>query len=321
VQWTRIIKYGSVLTAIFVFILVGSLLWSRMLKKQVAIRTAALEQEVLERKKAVEELRLRQLQLVQADKMASLGILISGVAHEINNPNALILLNLPLLSDYVTETQPIIEDYFRSHGDFNVAGLQYSQLQNRIQTKLADVQSSAKKIKRIVDDLKGFARTESPEYTEIVDINTVAQAAIRLADGAIRKATNHFTVSFANDILGMKGSAQRIEQVLVNLILNACQALRNPNEGIFLSTRFDDARSEIVCEVRDEGEGISSEDIPHVADPFFTTKRQQGGTGLGLSVSASIVKEHNGVLEFASDAGRGTIVTLRFAVNTDRVKI
>jgi polar amino acid transport system substrate-binding protein len=321
VQWTRIIKYGSIITVIFIFILAGSLLWSWMLKKQVAIRTAALEQEVFERKKAVEELRLRQLQLVQADKMASLGILVSGVAHEINNPNALILLNLPLLSDYVAETQPIVEDYYRSHGDFSVAGLQYSQLQNKIQTKLADVQNSAKKIKRIVDDLKGFARTESPEFTEVVDINAVAQAAIRLADGAIRKATNYFTVILGQDLPQIRGSAQRIEQVLVNLILNACQALRNPNEGIYLATRFDAVRAELICEVRDEGEGISPEDIPHVADPFFTTKRQQGGTGLGLSVSASIVKEHNGILEFVSDAGKGTVVTLRFPVNTDRVTV
>jgi polar amino acid transport system substrate-binding protein len=108
----------------------------------------------------------------------------------------------------------------------------------------------------------------------------------------------------------VKGNAQRIEQVVINLLLNACQALPNPECGILLATAYDRQTHAVVLRLSDQGSGIAPEHIPHLTDPFFTTKREIGGTGLGLSVSASIVKEHGGTLEFESTPGSGTIVTL-----------
>jgi polar amino acid transport system substrate-binding protein len=102
--------------------------------------------------------------------------------------------------------------------------------------------------------------------------------------------------------------------VVVNLILNACQALPKAECGIFISTRFDDRRNMVVLEVRDEGIGIAPEDLSRLTDPFYTTRRQSGGTGLGLSVSARIVKEHFGELDFSSVPGEGTVVTLSLPV-------
>ena len=306
-----IIKYGSILTVLFVLLLAGSLLWSRTLKKQVAIRTAALEQEVHERKRAAEELRLGQQQLVQADKMATLGILVSGVAHEINNPNALILLNTPLVMDYLKDTEPIMEEYYQEHGDFTAAGLPYSKIRAKLPVKLQEIQDGAKKIKRIVDDLKSFARREESEPACLVDLNIAAQAAVRLVQSTIQKSTDRFVHSYDDTLPKIRGNAQRLEQVIANLLLNACQSLRNSGEGISLVTRYDDNRAEVVVEVRDEGTGIAPENLAHLTDPFFTTKRDQGGTGLGLSVSAGIVKEHRGSLEFASEPDHGTAATLR----------
>jgi polar amino acid transport system substrate-binding protein len=309
---SRIIKYGAGVTLVFSLLLAGTLVWSRILKKQVAIRTAALEQEVQERKRAVEELRLQQQQLVQADKMASLGILVSGVAHEINNPNAQILLNAPMIIDYIRDTQPIVEAYYQGHGDFRAAGLPYSRIGAKIPAKLMEIQESAKKVKRIVEDLKGFARRDESEHIFLVDFNAAVQAAVRLVENTIRKATNHFNFSYAQDLPKIKGNAQRIEQVIINLVLNACQALRNTEEGIDLSTRYDRNRGEVVLEIHDEGEGIAPEHLQRLMDPFFTTKRERGGTGLGLSVSAGIIKEHRGSLEFISTAGQGATAILRF---------
>jgi signal transduction histidine kinase len=311
VAMATIIRYGAVVTALFLTALAGTLIWSRMLRKQVAIRTAALEQEVIERKRAAEELRLRQQQLVQADKMASLGILVAGVAHEINNPNAIILLNTPLLKDYLDDTNHIVEAYYQEHGDFTVAGLPYSRIRNRMQIKLLEIQDGARKIKRIVSDLKDFARRDESANTCLLDINSTVQAAVRLVDNTIRKSTSAFVEDYAESLPKTHGNVQRIEQVIVNLILNACQALRNNEEGISISTMYDRDRHEVVVEIRDEGEGISSDDLPHLTDPFFTTKRESGGTGLGLSVSAGIVKEHRGSLEFVTVPGHGTTVTLR----------
>ncbi len=320
IPWKRIIKYGSLVFAVFLMALTGSLLWSRVLRKQVAIRTAALENEVRERKLAVEELKLRQMQLIQADKMVSLGILVSGVAHEINNPNALILLNMPLILDYFKDVRPIIDEFYHAKGDFPVAGLEYSRLNEKIEPKLLDIQESAKKIKRIVEDLKDFARMDESDLENTVDLNRVCRAAVRLLENTINKSTGRFTADYAENLPGVRGNAQRIEQVMVNLIMNACQALRGKDEGIRLSTAYAAGRGEVTLTLSDEGVGIAPEDMPHLTDPFFTTKRQRGGTGLGLSVSASIIKEHQGRMEFVSEPGRGTTVTLRFPAAPEEKK-
>jgi polar amino acid transport system substrate-binding protein len=104
----------------------------------------------------------------------------------------------------------------------------------------------------------------------------------------------------------LKGNFQRFEQVIINLIQNACQALPHPQRGIFLSTSYDEKRQAIVVSVRDEGMGIPAEVLPHIAEPFFTTKHDFGGLGLGLSISSRIVKEHGGTLNFTSEQGKGT---------------
>ena len=108
----------------------------------------------------------------------------------------------------------------------------------------------------------------------------------------------------------VRGNSQRIEQVTVNLILNACQALDGLEQGIHLSTSFDRELNVVTLMIKDEGVGIPPENLAHVTDPFFTTKREVGGTGLGLSVSAGIVKDHHGKLEFRSTLGEGTTAIL-----------
>jgi polar amino acid transport system substrate-binding protein len=142
----------------------------------------------------------------------------------------------------------------------------------------------------------------------------VAQAAVRLVEPTIRKATSRFTVSYAKHLPPIRGNAQRIEQVLVNLILNACQALPDTERAIELATYCDPERSSVTFRLRDEGCGISPDHLARLTDPFFTTKRDSGGTGLGLSVSAGIVKEHGGQLVFDSIPGSETVVTLTLPV-------
>jgi len=310
--WENIIKYGSIILILFLIALSGSLLWSWTLRKQVALRTAALQQEVRERKRTMNELKLKQRQLIQADKMASLGILVSGVAHEINNPNGLILLNMPLILDYFNDTRHIIEDYYVNNGDFHVAGLKYSRLKTKIEPKLVDIQDSAKRIKRIVEDLKDFARMDESDIEQVIDINQIAAAAVRLLENRIQKSTNFFSTDYTAEITYIKGNPQRIEQVIVNLLLNAFQALRNSDEGVCLMTKYSKEKNEIILEIHDEGEGVLPENIPYLTDPFFTTKRHTGGTGLGLSVSAGIIKDHHGSMEFTSIPGQGTTVTIFF---------
>lgn len=309
-SWLTSARNAAAVVAPLILLLGGMGLWSYMLRQRVALRTADLTREVAERRAAEEELRLNQKQLVQADKMAALGILVSGVAHEINNPNGLILLNLPILKEVYMDTEEILEEHFQEHGDFSLGGLPYSRMHTEVPLMLEEMQEGAKRIKRIVEDLKDFARRDDNAAMELIDVNSVVQAAVRLVDSSIRKSTDYFQTHYEGSLPLVRGNAQRIEQVLVNLILNACQSLSNPGREIVLTTFFDPATNSLVIRMRDEGSGIAPEHLPHLADPFFTTKRESGGTGLGLSISAEIVKEHGGTLTFESTLNQGTTVTL-----------
>ncbi len=308
--WERVVHYGLLALVLLAIGLAGTVIWSRTLQRKVAQRTAELANEAAERKRALEELRRHQDQLVQADKMAAMGFLVSGVAHEVNNPTGLILLNTPVISEAYADADAILEEHYRAHGDFMLGGIPYSRMRHKIPQMLEDIQEGAKRIKRIVEDLKDFSRRSDDLPSEAVEINAVVKMAVRLVETSIGKATQQFSVIYGDGLPAVRGHAQRIEQVIVNLILNACQALPGPQRGIALETGCTPDRRAVWVRVRDEGDGIAPEHLGHLTDPFFTTKRESGGTGLGLSVSAGIVEEHGGELHFESRPGVGTTVVL-----------
>ncbi len=310
VSWEKVLQYGAITLVPLLLLLTGTVLWSRTLQRKVAQRTEELALQVTEKERALEELRLHQDKLIQADKMTSLGILVSGVAHEINNPNGLILLNVPTLKEASADAELILEEHYRLHGDFNYGGIPFSRMRATIPRLFTEMQEGAKRIKRIVEDLKDFARRNPNAEMEPINLNSVAEVAVRLVEPSLRNATAHFSAVYAAHLPQVQGNAQRIEQVVVNLLLNACQALLNKEQHISLRTGYVASTNSVILTVMDGGVGISPEVRPFLTDPFFTTKRDTGGTGLGLSVSAGIVKEHGGALDFASARGGGTIVTL-----------
>lgn len=314
ISWRQAFKYGAIIFGPLILLMGGMVIWSRTLQREVAARTAELTSEISERRHAEEELSSRQQQLVQADKMAALGILVSGVAHEINNPNGLILLNMPVMMEAFRDAEPILDEHLEVHGDFDFAGLRYSRMKEVLPRLMNQVLEGSRRVKVIVEDLKDFARQQEPGLTTDVDLNATVLAALRLMTNLIEKSTNHFSVSYGESIPLIRGNAQRIEQVVVNLVMNACQALPDPNRAIHLATFVDPGENAVVFEVRDEGTGISPEHLPHLSDPFFTTKRESGGTGLGLSVSTGIVKEHGGALSFTSAPEAGTTARLTLPI-------
>lgn len=294
--WKDLGKAAAIISALLLVILGGTVVWNRMLQRQVNKRSA--------------ELHIQQQQLIQADKMTSLGILVSGVAHEINNPAGLLLLNIPMVQDAWQDAEDILEQHYEQEGDFMLGGLPYSRMRNEIPELLKDMQDSTRRIKRIVEDLKDFARQQKDDETAPFDLNEVVATAIRLVDNSIHKSTDQFSVEYLKSLPVIDGNGQRIEQVVINLILNACQALTSREKSVFVRTFYDPSAEAIGLEVIDQGSGIDDESLNRLMDPFFTTKREQGGTGLGLSVSSGIVQAHNGQLHFASELGTGTRVTL-----------
>ncbi len=247
-------------------------------------------------------------ELIQADKMISLGVLVSGVAHEIDNPNNFIMLNEPLLRKAWESIAPIIERYFEKNGDFCMGGLPYSEMRDEIPQLFSGIKEGSKRIRRIVRELKDYSRQDGADMDQPVNINRVIKSAVRLTGNLIKKSCKNFRVAYGRNLPLIRGNKQKLDQVVINLIQNACQALPDNEKGIFLTTSLDKEGGDVVVEVRDEGEGIPENLLPRIMDPFFTTKRSEGGTGLGMSISSNIVKGHGGRMEVESEWGGGTAI-------------
>jgi polar amino acid transport system substrate-binding protein len=263
-----------------------------------------------------EKQRIRE-QVEKINNLAALGELAAGVAHEINNPNATILLNIALLKDMGEGSLRLLDEYFQTRGDFTVGRLPYTRVRDEIPRLHAEIRDAAERIRRIVEDMKDFTRISPDQSRQLLSINEIAEAAIRLTHNIVKNSTSHFQVDFASDLPLVNVNRQQLEQVIVNLLINASQSLTSRSEAITLQT-FHGAKGAVGLVVADQGCGISPEHLPHVTDPFFTTRRERGGTGLGLSISARIIHDHHGQLIIES-LGRGTTVKITIPAATGRI--
>lgn len=271
--------------------------------------------DMTEKKRAEKQAELHREQLFQADKMATLGTLVSGVAHEINNPVTFVMMNAPILQKTWESVLPILDEHQRRHGDFKVGQMDYSRLRDRLPALVDDITAGAARVKAIVADLKDFARQGPPEMADAVDLNAVAEKAVSLLANLIKKSTRNFTVEYGADLPTFCGNAQKIEQVIINLLVNACQALNDPGDAVVLKTGWEPDSGSLYVQVRDRGGGIPADRLQRIRDPFFTTKRDSGGTGLGLAIADRIVEDHGGRMVFDSEVGRGTSVRVDFPVS------
>ncbi|WP_291319423.1 PAS domain-containing protein [Desulfonatronospira sp.] len=246
-------------------------------------------------------------QLQHASKLAALGTLVSGVGHEINNPNSFIMLNAPMIQKAWQDALPILEEHAARQGDFHLAGIPFSDMSRHLPGLLKGIIEGSQRIKNIVADLKDFTRQNSQYTFQRVDLNQLLAKALRLMQHKISKYTDNFQVIYGEDLPVISGDSQKLEQVVMNLLLNACQALNHRNEAVTLRTRCDPQGEAVLLEVEDEGRGIDPRDQERLLDPFYTTRHREGGTGLGLSITSSIVQEHGGRLEYFSQPDQGTI--------------
>ncbi|MGL1935930.1 MAG: PAS domain S-box protein [Fibrobacterales bacterium] len=253
--------------------------------------------------------KVQQEQLRQADKMASLGILVSGVAHEINNPNNLVMLNATFLQKVWHDVIPVLDDAVAEDPDLRLNNLQYLQVRDKFAELLNSISMGSDRIKGIVHSLKEFVRVDTGRLDGRVLVNTVVKEAVMIVQNVVSKATDHFAVSYAPIEIAVKGNAQQLEQVVINLLTNACQALTQRPQSITVVIECD--AEDAIISVIDEGCGMSPETMKKIKDPFFTTNRDHGGTGLGLSVSHTIVEAHNGMLHYESALGKGTRAYVR----------
>lgn len=271
-----------------------------------------LNNEIAEHSRLQEANRQQEVQLIQANKMTALGILVSGVAHEINNPNQLVLTNSRVLAKVWEDAIKILDKFQRGNGEFTLARLSYAEMRETVAALIRDVNAGALRIGRIVEDLKNFARPGARGLPDDFQLNDAVQRAMRLLAHLIRQRTAKLRTDLAPNLPPMRGNAQQVEQIAINVLVNALEALPDRDRAITVSTFFVESAGAVVLEVRDEGIGIAPQHLPRLCDPFFTTKQETGGTGLGLAICLSLAREHNGCLEFDSEPGKGTRVRVKF---------
>jgi signal transduction histidine kinase len=258
---------------------------------EIAQLNKTLEARVEERTR---ELRETQAQLVQSEKMRSLGQLVAGVAHELNNPIGFVHANLQLLEENV-------ERLMRTDGD----PARRLRARDAIEKLLARSQEGAGRVKRIVQDLRTFSRTDQAELTQ-VSLNDAIERTLTLIEP--RTKTGIAVERDLGELPDVRCYAGQLNQVFMNLLMNACDALDGSGK---ITVRTRPADDGVVLEFSDDGPGMSPEVSSRVFEPFFTTKPVGKGTGLGLSISHGIVERHGGTMSVESMLGRGAKFTIR----------
>ncbi len=277
---------------------------SRTLWLGTPARVAVLR-DISARRREEERARTRLLELMRTDKLMSLGVLAAGMAHDISNPNQAILSGVALLRRACPGLVAMLGD--RHEEEDLLGGLDVGDFRSRLPQLLDAIAGCSQRIDSIVKNLRAFSRDEPDRPPEELDVNEVVRSALELVSPTIRRATVNFEMTLAPDLPRVRGNAPRLEQVVINLILNACQALADREKRVAVGTRREPETGSVILSVEDEGVGIPQEHLARVTEPFFTTRRSSGGTGLGLHIAESIVKEHGGSLRFRSAPGIGTV--------------
>ncbi len=262
----------------------------------------------------VTEKRNLEAQALRNARLASIGVLAAGVAHEINNPNNAIQFNATLVSRAWHDITPILREYFEDNGDFALGGLSFSEASDSFPRLLSEIAGNSERIRRIVQNLKHMSRQDTGGLTENVDIQQVLEATVMILHNQIQKFTDLCALEVPDGLPTVRGNSQQLEQVFINVILNALQALPDRTKGVHIGAGFDADSGLLTVGIRDQGSGISERDLGRLTEPFFTTRTDAGGTGLGLSISRSIVERHGGSMGFESQMGSGTTVSIRIPV-------
>ena len=263
----------------------------RMIKKvsegrfhEVAVQTISPHNEIEIAIKAISDmarkLEKREDDVLQAGKLASLGVLISGVAHELGNP----LNNISLMAQTYLSVYDMLGDEEKK-------------------TFMGDVYNQTERIRKIVENLLDFSRQKKQELQE-VNLKDIVELSLTLVSNHLKLAKVKQHVDMPDHLPKVHVDSSQIEQVLINLFINAIQAM--PEGGdLFVKGGYDPKSDHLILEVRDTGIGIQKDILPNIFDPFFTTKSTKG-TGLGLSVSYGIIRQHHGDIAVESKEGQGT---------------
>jgi len=246
-----------------------------------------------------------QQQLQQSQKMETLGTLVAGVAHEINNPLNLIMYNIPLLQKIWADFLPVLKERQAIAPNQKFGGFDYDFLADNLVQLIADMEMAAHRVAKTVLDLKNFSRQSNVAEKAPLQVNNAVRNAMRLAQTTLRTSAVEVNLQFGEDLPDIDGNLQSIEQIILNIIINAVQAIDHDQGKIGVTTGIRHQDGRVYIRITDNGRGVSSAISDKIFLPFITDKQSVGGTGLGLSVSYSLAKAHKGEIIFNTTPGEG----------------
>jgi len=296
---------------------------NRNLESMVRDRTVELENSNEALKRAYLDLQNAQEQLVQTEKMASLGQLVAGIAHEIKNPLNFIYGNTGFLADYIRKLQDLVESFEkmqsisaedREQMHRHKEEIHYSFIQDDLKILISNFSEGAQRINTIVSDLRSFSRMDTDAVSE-VDVHASLEMSLNLLRNQYK---NRIEIHKEyGDIPKIQGYSGKLNQVFMNLLSNAFHAVQEKGE-VWIRTHSNSGAIEI--EIEDTGAGISAENLKRIFEPFFTTKPVGQGTGLGLSISYGIIEQHGGKIHVTSTPQKGSAFLVRLPIFQEKAE-
>ncbi len=282
------------------------------LTSELKTANTELKKKIEEQKHVEEQARLHQKELNHA-----LMAIVSNVANEISKPNNFIMLNTPLLHKIWKSVLPILDDYYNKDDDFDVAGCKYPAIRERFLKICQNILEGSQRIQYVADNLIRFSQESTDETLDKLDVNSVVRSSIELVDNLVKKSTDKFVIDLG-DVPEIPGNHNHLEQIVVNLIQNACQAIPEKDKALIISTSHDEFANTVEIKVHDEGNGISPENLPQILDsPLAPETETEDITKLGLLFSKQLVKDIGGRFELSSTPGKGTTAKIVLPVNSD----
>ncbi len=253
----------------------------------------------------ITERKLLDKQIIQNEKMAALGVLVSSIAHEINNPNAFIAFNIPILREYIEKLIGMIDNCSGNNSEFELCNMPYPEFREDVFRLIGNLEHGSERINMFVSNLQEFSWTKYKGKETWVDLKALSKKAFDICRNKLKKTGQFYIDDIPEEFPQIYTEPNSLEHILINLLINAAQASDKVDSSIKVSAMTGETwLDHTIIEVTDNGCGIDAENIGHIFDPFFSTKAPNAGTGLGLYVCHDLVTGLGGRIEVETEVGK-----------------